>query len=101
MEVTPSDLRAQCALQHDAFALCVQEAGGSEHASRCDAEKLALERCATATVQMIRRINQGCSGQYEALQACARQARRRGECGPQEEAFWKCAEPFTRETMRD
>jgi hypothetical protein len=101
MEVTPADLRAQCAQQHDAFALCVHNAGGSEHVSRCDAERLALERCATATVQMVRRINEGCSRQYEALQACARRATQRGECGPQEEAFWKCAEPFTMEAMRE
>jgi len=100
MEVSQADLRAQCGQQHDAFAICVHNAGGSEHASQCDTEKLALERCATATVQMVRRINEGCSRHYHALEACARTATRRGQCGPQEEAFWKCAEPFTIEAMR-
>ena len=101
MEVTQADLRAQCAEQHDAFAWCVHRAGGSVNSAQCDAERLALERCATGIVQMVRRINEACDKQYTTFETCARRAKQRGECGAQEEAFWKCAEPFTKEVIRE
>lgn len=99
MEVTQADLLAQCAQQHDAFIRCVHGAGGSEHSARCEAEKLALERCATAKVQMVRQINESCSSQYAVFEACCKGATRPGQCGAQEVSFWKCAEPFTKDSM--
>jgi len=99
MEVTQADLRQQCAPQHDAFVYCVHAAGNpTEDAARCEAEKNALERCATATVQMVRSINEQCAKQYKEFESCTKGGGK--QCAPQEEAFWTCARPFT-ETVSD
>ena len=92
MEVTQADLRRQCGPQHDAYARCVAESG----AENCLAQQHELEKCATATVQLVRAINASCSRQYATFQDCFKQARDRRianpDCERQGNAFWECAQ---------
>lgn len=95
MEVTQDDLRRQCATEHDAFTHCVAAANGQTE--QCLTQQLALERCATATVQLVRAINAACSKEYVRFQACYADARdmrvSNPDCNKQSFAFWACAQP--------
>lgn len=94
MEVTSDDIRRQCATQHDAFTECVAAASGQTE--QCLTQQLALERCATTTVQMVRVINAACGKEYGQFQDCYADARRRvgtPDCDKQSFVFWACAQP--------
>ena len=69
MQVTDEDLRRQCAEPHARYILCIEQAGGIEGAAaRCQTERLELEQCATATVQMVKTINANCGALYSPFQ---------------------------------
>ena len=90
MEVTQEDLRRQCSTEHDAFTQCVARG----HTEQCLTQQLALERCATATVQLVRAINATCSKEYARFQACYADARERPpDCDKPSLAVWACAQP--------
>ena len=86
MEVTQDDLRRQCAPQHDRYLRCVSAPG-----SDCSLERRELERCATATVQMVRAINERCGGLFTEFQSCVQQGVP-SDCNASGRAFWLCAE---------
>ena len=96
MQVTDDDLRRQCAQQHARYVACVQEHGLETAEASCQAQRLELERCATATVQMVKAVNTHCGELYARFESCVQ--RRRGslvDCNAPAEAFYECAERFS------
>lgn len=76
------------------FTQCVANTARGQ-TEQCLTQQLALERCATATVQLVRAINATCSKEYARFQACYADARERPppDCDEQSLAFWACAQP--------
>ena len=94
MELSNADLQRMCSAEHAAFVQCAQK-NGAEAAggSACRVQREALERCATATAQLVRAINEGCAAEHAAFTMCVKHARDANrECVQQQDAYWQCAQ---------
>ena len=71
-------------------------ANAGDQPEQCLTQQLELERCATATVQLVRAINASCGQLYAEFEACfakAKDSRRMPDCSKQSKAFMECAQP--------
>ncbi len=99
MEVTQEDLARACHLETAAFTQCSAEHGTGSGV--CTRERLALERCANATVAMVRSINASCGDLYRGYESCCRHAAQMTDCAGQARDFWRCAEQFSPTPLTD
>ena len=87
MQVSNADLRSACPQQTDAFERCM-----ARRDRDCTEERVALERCAQATVDAVRAINSACGDLYAAYETCCRRSARLADCEVPAQTFWQCAE---------